>query len=171
MKLDRTDQGGVRARRAVALAIVVMAFGLAFGGAGSDRADAANLYDVTCSSVNDTIYFTLPANDNHQWLWYRLWRLDPATGRWYAYFDAPNYYVQPSWNSQGFVGGGPGGLGGSTRNGALTWVTVHQTGWYYVAALVVYTTDTAAVGSSYEWVGDYSNITSRLVDRRWCLIE
>jgi hypothetical protein len=154
----------------VLLTTFVMALGIALGGgADPDRADAANLYDVTCSSVTDSIYFTLPGNPYHQWFRYRLWRHDPVAG-WYPYFDAPEWYVQPSWNSYGFVGGGPGVGAASDRNGALTWVTVRDTGWYAVTSFVVYTTDTAAVSFSHEWVTDYSNTGVGLVDPRACWI-
>jgi hypothetical protein len=171
MEPARTAQSGVRTRTAALVAAFVVALGLAFGaGAHADRAQAANLYDVTCSSVNDTIYFTLWPDDYDQWLWYRLWRLDPATNQWGVIFVAPTWYAQPSWNTVGFVGGGPGLVAGSTRNGALTWVTVHRTGWYYIDAQVARTWGTTILDVRHEWVTDYSNITSGLVDRRWCLI-
>ena len=146
-----------------------MALVVAMGSVGTPTARADNVTDVTCNSVDKRIYIALPGSDYDQWLWYRLWKFNSATGRWDWFFDAPTYYVQWNWNQVGFVGGGGGP--GTIRGGFLTYIQVRNPGIYYMATQVIYTSNGVLAGSSYEWVSDYSNVNYTLRDRRFCYIS
>jgi hypothetical protein len=163
----RRARGAALSRLTVALAIAAMALALALGPLGSDTARGAPVVsDVTCNSVDHRMYFSLYGSDYDQWLWYRIWKFNPTTRQWDWYFDAPSFYLQTNWNQLGVIGGG--GVGGSTRNGVLTYVTMSEQGWYYAAAFVAYSTAGTVVGYRYEWLTDYSNVDTVLRDRRAC---
>ncbi len=160
-------RASVARRAACALAVGALLVGL--GATAAPRAGAAPiLSDVTCNSVDDRIYFQLPASDYDQWLWYRIWRFDSASRQWYPYFDAPGFYLQQSWNTVGTIGGGGGP--GTIRGGFLTYVTMSEAGYYYVAAWVAYASGNSVAGYRYEYVGDYSNVDYYARDRRVCWI-
>jgi hypothetical protein len=154
-------------RVACALAALVLVAAVASVRAPDARAD--NVSDVTCNSVDDRIYIALQASDYDQWLWYRLWKFNPATRQWDWFFDAPTYYVQWNWNQVGVIGGGGGP--GTIRGGFLTYIQVRDPGVYYLATQVIYTTNGVFAGSRYEWVTDYSSVDYVLRDRRFCYIS
>ena len=153
----------------VACAIAAVALIAAVASVQAPTARADNVSDVTCNSVNNRIYIALQASDYDQWLWYRLWKYNSATGQWYVLFDAPTYYVQWNWNQVGFVGGtgGPGTI----RGGFLTYIQVRDPGVYYMSTQVIYTSNGVYAGLSHEWVSDYSSVDYVLRDRRFCYIS
>ena len=153
----------------VACAIAAVALIAAVVSVQAPTARADNVSDVTCNSVDNRIYIALQASDYDQWLWYRLWKYNSATGQWAVYFDAPSWYLQQNWNQVGFVGGGGGP--GTIRGGFLTYIQLSEPGAYYMATLVAYTSNGVLAGSSYLWVSDYSNVDYTLRDRRFCYIS